>query len=332
MNACIETARQLVTPGKGLLAADESLGTIKRRFDPLGIPSTEATRRAYRDLLFTTPGIEAYISGVIMFEETLGQSSSAGEPFPQLLARLGIVPGIKVDHGTIPLAAGSKETWTEGLDGLGERLVGYRKQGARFAKWRGVIHIEGDNLPTPYAIAATAAGLARYARLCQDAEITPVVEPEVLMDGAHGIARSAAVTRATQEAVFDALYAAGVELEGMLLKPNMVIAGVASGEREGPGQVAAATLQCLRRTVPSAVPGIVFLSGGQSPDVATDHLRDMIQTGGTLPWGLSFSYGRALQDEALEAWRGQAENVAVAQAAFQRRAKAVSAAALGKAE
>jgi fructose-bisphosphate aldolase, class I len=330
MSTCIETARQLVALGKGLLAADESLGTIKRRFDPFGIPSTEETRRAYRDTLFTTAGIEDCISGVIMFEETLGQATSSGELFPDFLARLNIIPGVKVDRGVVPLSNGSRETLTEGLDGLGERLSGYRRQGARFAKWRGVIHVEGDQLPTPYAVAANAAALARYARLCQDAELTPIVEPEVLMDGKQDIARSAEVTRATLQAVFDALYAASVSLEGMLLKPNMVVPGAASGQREAAKQVAEATLRCLRRCVPCAVSGIVFLSGGQSPHVATDHLRDMIRLGGTLPWRLSFSFGRALQDEALAAWRGRSESVTAAQAAFLHRARAVSAATLGR--
>ncbi len=332
MSACIDTARQLVAPGKGLLAADESLGTIKRRFDPLGIPSTDETRRAYRDVLFSTAGIGANISGVILFEETLTQSSSSGEMFPQMLARLGIIPGVKVDKGVVPLTTGSRESLTDGLDGLGERLAAYRQQGARFAKWRGVIHIEDGHLPTPYAISANAAALARYARLCQDAGLTPIVEPEVLMDGKQDIARSFAVTRAVQQAVFEALYVAGVVLEGMLLKPNMVVPGAASGQQEAAGQVADATLRCLRQSVPPAVPGIVFLSGGQPPQVATDHLRDMIRAGGTLPWQLTFSYGRALQDEALKAWQGRPENVAAAQAAFSSRAKAVSAAALGRAD
>ena len=330
MSTCVDIAQRLVVPGKGLLAADESLRTIKRRFDPLGIPSTEQMRRAYRDTLFTTSGIEAYISGVIMFEETLGQATSSGESFPDLLARLGIIPGIKVDRGLVPLNGITRETLTQGLDGLRERLPVYRRQGARFAKWRGAIHIEGSHLPTPYAMAANAAALARYARLCQDAELMPIVEPEVLMDGEPDIARSAEVTRATLQAVFEALNEADVSLEGMLLKPNMVAPVSAASHREAASRIAEATLRCLRRSVPPAVPGIIFLSGGQSPQVATDHLREIVRLGGTLPWRISFSFGRALQDEALAAWRGRPENVGVAQTAFLNRAKSVSVASLGR--
>lgn len=327
ISACIETARQLLTPGKGLLASDESLGTIARRFAPVGITSTPETRRAYRELLFSAPKLGEHISGIILFEETLGQTTAGGTSFPDYIAGLGIVPGIKVDRGTVPLFAGSTETMTEGLDGLAVRLLEYKRQGARFAKWRGVIHI-GDSLPTAGAIAENASVLARYARLCQDIGLLPMIEPEVLMDGSQDAARSAEVTRQAIEAVFDALYATGVCLEGIVLKPNMIVPGAASGLSSSSREVAEATLQCLLRCVPPAVPGIAFLSGGQSPEVATGHLRDMVRLGDA-PWRLTFSYGRALQDEALDAWRGQTENVAVAQAALIARSTALSAAANG---
>ena len=310
------------------MAADESLGTIKKRFDALGIESTPEIRRTYRDMLFSTPDIARYISGIILFEETLGQRSSSGMVFPEFLASLGIIPGIKVDKGTVPMREGSPETLTEGLDGLAQRLASYKSQGARFAKWRGVIHIQGQTLPTTYAIAANAAALAHYARLCQDIELMPIVEPEVLMDGRQDIARSAAVTEMTLAAVFDALRAAGVCLEGMLLKPNMVVSGAVSGEDVQVGQVAEQTLQVLRRSVPAAVPGIVFLSGGQTPDIATTHLREIVQHGGVQPWRLTYSYGRALQDEALTTWSGKADNTAKAQVCVQRRAAALSAASV----
>lgn len=329
LRACVATAAELTAPGKGLLAADESLGSIEKRFTPFGIPSTDDTRRAYRDLLFSTDGIQHSISGVIMFEETLGQKTTQSETFPEFLKRIGVVPGVKVDRGLIPLRCGSRETLTEGLDGLAKRLAGYHEQGARFAKWRTVLRIEGERLPTRYALEANAFILARYASICQQVGIMPVVEPEVLRDGNHGIDRSAQVTRATLEAVFEALYQAGVLLEGMLLKPNMVTQG-GSAHGEGEAQViAAATLDCLRRVVPAAVPGVVFLSGGQTPDAATRHLDEMIRHGGTLPWRLSFSFGRALQEEALTAWHGDPANIAQAQAAFLRRCGLVGAAARG---
>ena len=310
------------------MAADESLGTIKKRFDALGIESTPEIRRTYRDMLFSTPDIARYISGIILFEETLDQRSSSGMVFPEFLASLGIIPGIKVDKGTVPMRKDSPETLTEGLDGLAQRLASYKSQGARFAKWRGVIHIQGQTLPTTYAIAANAAALAHYARLCQDIELMPIVEPEVLMDGRQDISRSAAVTEMTLAAVFDALRDAGVCLEGMLLKPNMVVSGAVSGEDVQVGQVAEQTLQVLRRCVPAAVPGVIFLSGGQAPDIATTHLREIVQHGGVQPWRLTYSYGRALQDEALTTWSGKADNTAKAQVCVQRRAAALSAASV----
>ncbi len=329
LSACKATAAALVAPGKGLLAADESLGSIAKRFLPVGIPSTEETRRAYRDLLFSTGGIEKFISGVIMFEETLGQQTSRGEAFPALLERVGIVPGVKVDRGLIPLRSGSDETMTEGLDGLAKRLTGYREQGARFAKWRAALRIGAGSVPSRYAIDSNAFFLARYASICQQAGIMPIVEPEVLRDGDHDISRSSEATRATLEAVFDALYQAGVCLEGMLLKPNMVTQGASAPGADNPQAVATATLDCLRRVVPPAIPGVVFLSGGQTPDAATQHLDEISRHGGTLPWRLSFSFARALQEETLSAWRGDPANIAQAQEAFLRRCRLVAAAGRG---
>ncbi len=312
-------ARAMVAPGRGILAADESTGTIKKRFDKAGIELTEENRRAYRDLLFTTPGAADYISGVIMYDETLRQKSADGTPFPALLTRLGIVPGIKVDAGAKPLAGFPGETITEGLDGLRERLAEYFDLGARFAKWRAVIDI-GDGIPSGFAIDANAQALARYAALCQEAGIVPIVEPEVLMDGAHDIARCDAVTSATLQAVFDALFAHRVYLEGIVLKPNMVIPGKKCPQQATAEQVAEATVRCLKRHVPSAVPGIAFLSGGQSEAEATAHLSLMNRLG-PLPWELSFSYGRALQASALAAWAGRPGNVARAQQEFHKRAR-----------
>jgi fructose-bisphosphate aldolase, class I len=321
------TARALVADGKGILAADESSGTIKRRLDSIDVESTEENRRAYRDLLFTAPGAEQFISGVILYDETIRQSSSDGTPFPHLLDRRGIIPGIKVDTGAKPMAGFPGETITEGLDGLRERLSEYRGLGARFAKWRAVIDI-GEGIPTSACIDANAHALARYAALCQEQGLVPIVEPEVLMDGGHTIERCEEVTEQTLTRVFFALQEQRVKLEGTLLKPNMVIAGKKSPQQASVQQVAEATVRCLRRTVPSAVPGIVFLSGGQSPQLATEHLNAMNAIG-PHPWQLSFSYGRALQDEALKAWRGQAANVAAAQEAFRRRSQLTGAARSG---
>ena len=313
------TAAAMVAPGKGILAADESSGTIKKRFDKIRLESTFESRRAYRELLFTAPGAEKHISGVILFDETLRQKASDGRPFPELLAARGILPGIKVDAGAKPLAGYPGETVTEGLDGLRERLAEYRGLGARFAKWRAVIDV-GAGIPTRHAIEASAAALARYAALCQEAGIVPIVEPEVLMDGDHTIARCEEVTDAALTAVFDALFMHRVHLEGIVLKPNMVIAGKKCSAQAAPQQVADATLRCLRRRVPAAVPGIAFLSGGQSEAEATLHLS-LMNRGGSPPWQLSFSYGRALQQSTLDAWRGEAANVAAAQRTFLRRAR-----------
>lgn len=312
-------AQAMVAKGKGILAADESSGTIKKRFDSIKLESTEENRRAYRDMLFTAQGAADHISGVILYDETIRQKGREGVAFPQLLNKLGIIPGIKVDTGAKPLPNFPGETITEGLDGLRERLAEYYQLGARFAKWRAVIDI-GTGIPTQFAIDANAHALARYAALCQEAKIVPIVEPEVLMDGAHDIARCEEVTGATLASVFKALHDHRVRLEGIVLKPNMVISGKKASSRAGAQQVAEATVRCLKRYVPSAVPGIAFLSGGQGAPEATEHLSLMNKIG-SLPWQLTFSYGRALQDEALKAWGGKPENVAAGQKAFVRRAK-----------
>lgn len=321
------TAQAMVAKGKGILAADESFGTIEKRFKAINLPSTEENRRAYRDMLFTTPGIGAFISGVIMFDETIRQRASDGTPFPQVLERQGILPGIKVDAGAKALAGYPGEKITEGLDGLRERLAEYRTLGARFTKWRAVITI-GEGLPTRFCIDANAHALARFAALSQEAGLVPIVEPEVLMDGDHPIERCEAVTEITLASVFFHLQAHRVSLEGMVLKPNMVISGNRCPRQAGVDEVAQATVRCLKRTVPAAVPGIVFLSGGQTPQQATAHLNAMNALG-DLPWELSFSYGRALQDEALKAWGGNPANVAAGQKAFAHRARLVSAARSG---
>ena len=325
--ALIDTARALVASGKGILAADESTGTIEKRLSSIGVECTEANRQAYRNLLFTTPGAEEFISGVILFEETLFQQSDDGTPFPKLLESKGIIPGIKVDKGAKPLAGCEGETVTEGLDGLRDRLAKYYEAGARFAKWRAVINIS-DELPSDNSLATNAHALARYAALCQEANIVPIVEPEVIMDGSHSIEDCDAVTEATLNWVFAELSSQGVLLEGMLLKPNMVISGTTCPEQADVNEVASATLRCLKRTVPAAVPGIVFLSGGQSDEVATAHLNAMNSVG-NLPWALSFSYGRALQAPALKAWGGKPDNVKAAQDAYYLRAKCNGAASQG---
>ena len=327
-NELAATARALVAEGKGILAADESTGTITRRLDTIQVASTPENRRAYREMLFTAPEVEAYISGVILYDETIRQQGSDGTPFPALLAARGIMPGIKVDTGTADLAGFAGEKITEGLDGLGKRLDDYRGIGARFAKWRAVITI-GPGCPTAYGIAANAHALARYAALSQQAGLVPIVEPEVLMDGDHTIARCAEVTHLTLRRVFDELHAHRVQLEGILLKPNMVLSGKDCAQQAGVEDVATATLDCFRRTVPAAVPGIVFLSGGQSAVRATEHLNAMNRRGGQ-PWELSFSYGRALQGPVLEAWQGQPANVPAAQEFFRQRAKCNGAARFGK--
>ncbi len=322
------TARALVEDGRGILAADESFNTIKKRFDGVGVTSTEETRRAYRGLLFTTPRVEEYLSGVILYDETIRQKSDDGTPFPELLARKSILPGIKVDTGAKDMAGFPGEKVTEGLDGLRDRFAEYRKLGARFAKWRGVITI-GDGIPTDTCIQANAHALARYASLAQEAGITPIVEPEVLINGDHDIDRCDKATTATLKAVFSELIAHRVHLEGLLLKPNMVIPGKECPNQVSYGAVAEATVRCLRRVVPAAVPGIVFLSGGQSPEAATEHLNEMNKLG-PHPWALGFSYARALQDPTLKAWKGEASNVDQAQQIFHNRAKCTSAARYGK--
>jgi fructose-bisphosphate aldolase class I len=322
------TAKELVAPGKGILAADESSPTIKKRFDSIGVESTEENRRAYRDFLFTTEGAEEFISGVILYDETIRQSSADGTPFPRLLAERGIIPGIKVDKGAKALALAAEEKITEGLDGLRERLEEYRNLGARFTKWRAVITISGADVPSDYCIWANAHALARYAALSQEAGLVPIVEPEVLMDGDHDIERSYSVTSRTLQAVFTEIYDQRVVREGMLLKPNMVLSGYDSPEQSDTQTVAQLTIKCLRNTVPAAVPGVVFLSGGQSDEAATAHLNAMNALG-PHPWELSFSYGRALQAPALKAWVGEAANVAQAQQAFYRRARLNSAARSG---
>ena len=321
-------ANAMVAKNKGILAADESTGTIKKRFDSIKLDSTEEHRRAYREMLFTAPAAAESISGVILYDETIRQKTRDGKPFPEYLAALGIVPGIKVDTGAKPLAAFPNETITEGLDGLRERLMEYHKLGARFAKWRAVIDI-ADGIPTAFAIEANAHALARYAALCQEQEIVPIVEPEVLMDGAHSIERCEEVTNNVLRAVFDQLARHRIYLEGMVLKPNMVISGKKAANRAPPEAVAEATVRCLKRHVPPAVPGIAFLSGGQSSTEATLHLSLMNKLG-PLPWTLTFSYGRALQDDALKAWGGSASNFAAGQNAFAKRAKLNGLAATGR--
>ncbi|MEO6919402.1 MAG: class I fructose-bisphosphate aldolase [Collimonas sp.] len=322
-------ARAIVAAQKGILAADESGPTIKKRFDSIKLECSEENRRRYREILFTTVGAERYLGGVILYDETLRQSSAEGIPFAELLTRRGIIPGIKVDGGAKPLALHPGEKITEGLDGLRERLQEYAQLGAKFAKWRGVIEIDATDIPSSYGIRANAHALARYAALCQEAGIVPIVEPEVLMDGAHDLARCEAVSSQVLQAVFDELAAHGVALEGMLLKPNMVIAGMNSPQQAGTREVAEATMRCLKQHVPPAVPGIVFLSGGQSAEDATHHLSAMNQLG-PFPWQVSFSYGRALQAPVLESWKGLEQNVAEAQKIFLRRCELNSLACAGK--
>jgi fructose-bisphosphate aldolase class I len=322
------TAQALVANGKGILAADETPTTLTRRFDALNIDSTPDSRRAYREMFFTTPGVAECISGVIMQDETIHQKSSSGTPLADVLAQQGVMPGIKVDTGAKPLAGSPGETITEGLDGLRERLQEYRQMGARFAKWRAVIRI-GDSLPSSTCVHVNAHALARYAALCQEQGLVPIVEPEVLMDGSHTIERCEEVTGNVLQATVHELFEQRVSLEGMLLKPNMVIAAKQCPQQASVEEVALATLRCLRRHVPAAVPGIVFLSGGQDHLVATAHLNAINRLDGPKPWKLGFSYGRALQDEALQAWHGTHDNVQAGQRVFAHRAKCVSAAALG---
>jgi len=321
------TARAIVAEGKGILAADESTSTIKKRFDSISVESTEENRRAYRELLFTTEGAEEFISGVILYDETIRQSSSDGTPFPKLLASKGIIPGIKVDEGAKPLALADGETITEGLDGLRERLAEYRGLGARFAKWRATYSIAADK-PSEYCVWTNAHALARYAALCQEAGLVPIVEPEVLMDGEHTIEQSAKASGRALQAVYVELHDQRVDYRGTLLKANMVLSGYDAPKRASVEEVAEASLEVYYRHVPAAVPGIVFLSGGQSDEDATAHLNAMNKRG-PHPWQLSFSYGRALQAPALKAWRGKPESVEAGQRAYYHRAKMNSAARSG---
>jgi len=328
MSELHKTATELVADDRGILAADESSGTIEKRFASIELESTEENRRAYRDLLFTTPGLEEFVSGVILYDETLRQASSDGTPFAELLSSRGIIPGIKVDTGAKPLAGAPGETVTEGLDGLRERLEEYRGLGARFAKWRAVITI-GDDLPTAYCIGVNAHALSRYAALCQEQGLVPIVEPEVLMDADNDIETCYRATRRTLHKVFDELYHQRVDLEGILLKPNMVISGKGSPTQASAQEVAQWTIRCFRETVPAAVPGIVFLSGGQSDEQASANLN-AINSRGPQPWVLSFSYGRALQKPALEAWGGSADKVEAGQSFLALRARCNSAAVAGR--
>lgn len=329
MNDLARTIDALMAPGKGILAADESHGTIARRFQALGIEPNEENRRRYRQMLFTTPHVSEYISGVILFDETVRQADDTGKRFVEVLTEAGMIPGIKVDQGAKPLAGAPGERVSEGLDGLRERLEAYRSAGARFAKWRAVIAI-GAGIPSAYCLDTNSHALARYAALCQEAGLVPIVEPEVLMDGTHSLERSFEVSEATLERVFIALRAQRVVLEQMLLKPNMVLPGTGSVQQASVGEVAEATVRCLRRTVPPAVPGIVFLSGGQDPSVATAHLNALNAMHAAHPWPLSFSFARALQAPAMEAWRGDKSNVSAGQRAFAHRARCNAAAREGR--
>jgi len=323
------TIAELIRPGKGILAADESQPTITKRFGALGIDSTEETRRQYRTLLLTTANAQEYLAGVILFEETLTQAANDGTPLPQVLTKRGIVPGIKVDKGTVALPNADGDLITQGLDGLGERLKGYKTHGARFAKWREVYQITDRN-PTPLGVSANAEVLARYAAICQQESIVPIVEPEVLIDGDHSLERCHEVSEAVLHAVFEALHRHRVLLEGMVLKPSMVIPGKSNAHKAQPEEVARATLEVLRRTVPGAVPTINFLSGGQTPEQATANLNAMNAMDPHAPWVLSFSYARALQDPPMRIWGGRAENVAAAQKAFEQRLRMNSLARAGK--
>lgn len=327
-DSLIDTAHALMASGKGILAMDESLGTCNRRFAQAGIEQTEENRRRYRELLVTAPGLSEHISGAILYEETLYQATAEGVPFVDILKNAGIVVGIKVDAGAQPLAGFPGERITEGLDGLRERLAQYAGQGARFAKWRAVLSIT-EQLPSRFAVHANAQALARYAALCQEAGLVPIVEPEILMDGDHSLARCQAVSSEVLEQVFEQLHQHRIVLEGMILKPNMVLPGDGCREKAPLEAVAQATVECFLRKVPAAVAGIAFLSGGQPSTLATAHLNTMHQ-GTSLPWPLTFSYGRALQDEALHLWAGDDGNRTRAQQALVQRARCNGAAALGR--
>jgi fructose-bisphosphate aldolase class I len=331
MQDLAEVAGALVAPGKGIMAADESSSTIKKRFEAIGVESSERNRRDYRELLFRTPGAAEYISGVILYDETIRQNAADGTPLIKILRDQGVLAGIKADLGAKPLAGAPNEVVTEGLDGLRERFAEYRQLGATFSKWRAVITI-GQGIPTAYCIDVNAHALARYAALSQEAGIVPIVEPEVLMDGTHSLERCYEVTLATQREVFRQLAAQRVRLDGMLLKPNMVLSGKDAPSRAAPAEVARFTVKCFKEAVPAAVPGVVFLSGGQSDDEATVNLdainRHAAQVGA--PWQLSFSYGRGLQAAPQKAWSGKPENVAAAQRAYHHRARVTAAARMGK--
>jgi fructose-bisphosphate aldolase, class I len=324
-----KTARALVAPGKGILAADESFGTIGKRFEAVGIESSEDSRRAYREMLFTTPNIGECLSGVILFEETLRQKASDGRPLAKVLEDQGIIPGIKVDKSTVPMPLSPNEKFTQGLDGLHDRLSEYREMGARFTKWRAVITI-GGGIPTKSCVEANAEALALYASFAQDHDLVPIVEPEVLIDGDHSIEQSYEATLWTLHETFDEIHDHGVELSALLLKPNMVISGKEASDQANVEEVARYTVECLLRTVPPAVPGIVFLSGGQSDLQATQHLNAMNTIYEGLPWELSFSYARALQGQPMEIWGGKAENIERAQKIFHHRARMNSAARDGR--
>ena len=330
-NSLPEIANAMVEKGRGILAADESTPTCTKRFDSIGVESTEANRNAYRDMLFSTPGMEEFISGVILFDETLRQSTVKEQtPYPAYLTELGVIPGIKVDKGAHPLPGSDGEKITEGLDGLDSRLKEYFNLGARFSKWRAVITI-GESLPSSTCVTANAHALARYAALCQENGLVPIVEPEILMDGSHTIEDSFIITEEVLHSTFYELYAQDVLLEGMVLKPNMVLSGYECSEKASVEDVAELTVTVLKRCVPSAVPGIAFLSGGQSDEDATAHLNAMNQIlGENSPWNLTYSYGRALQAPALKAWGGKEEHVSVAQDAFYKRAKLNSLATKGE--
>jgi fructose-bisphosphate aldolase class I len=328
LQALNEVAEKMVAPGRGILAADESTGTIKKRFDAIGVENSETNRRDYRELMFRAADAMQYVSGVILYDETIWQDAADGTPLVKLIEQSGSIPGIKVDKGACPMAGFPGETITEGLDGLGDRLAKYYERGARFAKWRAVIDI-ADGLPTWGAIKANAHALARYAALCQANQIVPIVEPEILMDGAHDIARCDEVTRQVLQTVFAELFEQRVALEGIVLKPNMVVCGKGCSKGASVEDVAVRTIAALKATVPSAVPGIAYLSGGQSDEQATAHLDAMNRIGG-FPWKMTFSYGRALQAAPQKAWAGKPENVAAAQRAFTHRARMNSLASLGQ--
>jgi fructose-bisphosphate aldolase class I len=322
------TIQQIAVPGKGILAADESQGTITKRFNTINLECTTENRRAYRDMLFTTPELDKYVNGVILFEETLGQRANNGKLFPEFLAEKGIIPGIKVDKGVANLPNSLEESYTQGLDGLHDRLATYKEMGARFAKWRAVLNIS-DQQPSCLAVSTNAEALANYAAICQDLGIVPIVEPELLMDGNHSIDRCAEATEKALREVFAALNRHKIILECMILKPNMVIDGTEYSKKANVKEVAEKTVKILKRTVPAAVPTINFLSGGQSSQIATAHLNAMNQISKN-PWLLSFSYGRALQDDALKAWHGKAENVKAGQDALHKRVKLNSLASRGE--